>query len=518
MRRRLDALLGRMTMYRLVTWCLVALAAVSMIYAATGVIDPSIFGPGPMVLSLVVLLVASVVSSRLLGLLWRVRPHTESAVITALLLFFLFWPQSSVSGLSWLAASAVLANLAKYVLAFRGRHVFNPAAAGAFLVFLVQAVVGLDPGERIATTWWAASEPLLPFVLVMALLVLHRTRRLGLGAMFVVLAATLVLAGLVDAGAPVADAIELTAYSYPIVFLAGFMLSEPLTLPPRRSQQLAVAAVAAVVLAWPTFQLVLAVEPLDLGLLEPTPELALLVANLVAFAFGQRRGVRLDVVGRRRLSRDSWEISFEPQRPVRFVPGQHVELHLPHGRADARGVRRVFSISSAPVPGRMTIAARVPEPSSSFKRALLELEPGTVVTATGVGGDFVWPADVSRPLLLVAGGIGVTPFLSQLRHHAGRDVVLVYGVPDANDVAYADELAAAGVRVVLVSPNTDAELPPGWTHVASALITADAIVSAVPDLALRHAYVSGPPPMVDAVRRTLRGRAKAVRTDYFTGY
>jgi len=518
MRQQLDDLIGRVTMYRLVTLCLVTLAAVSVLFGITGTIDSTIFEPGAMLLSLAVLLVASVVSSRVLGLLWRVRPHTESAVITALLLFFLFWPQSSVSTLAWLAAAAVLANVAKYVLAIRGRHLFNPAAIGAFLVLLAQMLVGVDPIDRIATTWWAASEPLLPFVVVLALLVLYRTRRLGLAAVFVVVAGGLVLAGLVDAGTPFGDAIELTAYSYPIVFLAGFMLTEPLTLPPRRVQQLVVAVVAAVVLAWPTFQMVLLTEPPDLGVFEPTPELALIVANLVAFCFGQRRGVRLDVTGRRQLASDTWEISFEPRRPVRFVPGQHLELHLPHRRADTRGVRRVFSISSAPADGSVTVAVRVPESSSSFKRALLEVGDGASVTATGVGGDFVWPSDASRPLLLVAGGIGVTPFLSQLRHHEGRDVVLVYGVTSAEDIAYADELAAAGVRVVLVSPSAPGVLPEGWTHRESPFITADVLAEAVPDLASRHAYVSGPPAMVNTVRRALRRRCASVRTDYFTGY
>ncbi|WP_396049121.1 ferredoxin--NADP reductase [Aeromicrobium sp. UC242_57] len=126
------------------------------------------------------------------------------------------------------------------------------------------------------------------------------------------------------------------------------------------------------------------------------------------------------------------------------------------------------------------------------------------------------PADRSKPLLLVAGGIGITPFLSQLRHDADRDAVVVYGAPSAAEAPFVEDLA--GARVVLVSPDRPDVLPEGWTHVAAPFLTAEIIADAVPDLAERTAYVSGPPAMVNAVRSTLRSRCGRVKTDYFTGY
>lgn len=529
-RPSIDGLLARVTMYRLVTIVLAVVAAVYVVFTATGVIE-GLSTVGNLV-ALAVLLVASVGSNRLLGLVWRLKPHDESAVITALLLFFLFAPLPEAAGgdgagvgaanLAWLAAAAVLANASKYLLAWRGRHVLNPAAAGALLVVVAQWAVGRE--SSINALWQtAATEALAPFVAVGALLVLWRTRRLDVGLVFAVVAFALVLTGLTAGfGTPLSQAWQTALYSYPILFMAGFMVSEPLTLPPRRGQQLVVAAVMGVLLGFPTFASVLDVTPPTWGPLSMTPELAIVLGNVVAFAFARRTGVVLESAGARRLAGDTWEVTFRPRRRVRFEPGQYLELHLPHAGADRRGVRRVFSISSPPQSDDLRIAIRVPEPASSFKRALVDLDAGQRVRATGVHGDFVWPRDASRrggkSLLLVAGGIGVTPFLSQLRSGEARDVVLVYGVPDGDAVPYRDELVATGVRVVLVSPEPPGDLPDGWVHVAAPFVTGETIDEAVPDAASRTAYVSGPPAMVAGVRSALRSRCAGVRTDYFSGY
>lgn len=513
----LDRQLGRVTMYRLITIVLLVLTAVYVIFSATGVIDG--LSTTDHLITLVVLLVASYASSRLFGLIWRVRPHGESSIITALLLFFLYVPllETDAENLAWLAGAAVLGNASKYVLAWRGRHIFNPAAAGAFLVLLVQDAVGRE--SPINAIWQtAATEKLFPFVLVGAFLVLWRTRRLDIGLLFIAIAGVLIVVRLLDVSDDsFVDVLKLAFYSYPIVFLAGFMLSEPLTLPPRRHQQLAVAALTAVVFAYPSWILMFTDSPPDLGVFAITPELSLLIGNLLAFAFARRHGHTFVLEETRVLTPETRELTFRPRRPVSFQPGQFAELTVPHAGADGRGSRRSFSIASPPDhDGRVSFAIRVPEKSSSFKKALLSLEPGDKVHATGIGGDFLLPSDPSEPVLLVAGGIGITPFLSQLRHESSRDAVLVYGVSSPDEVPFVEELA--GVRVVLVGPSKPHVLPERWTYVEAAFLSPEVIAEAVPDLAKRRAYVSGPPAMVNAVRPGLAKRCKGVKTDYFTGY
>ena len=81
-RTRVDALLGRVTMYRLVTLVLAALVLVMLAFTAAGVFTDPFTVPGQLI-TLVVLLVASVASNALVALPFGVRPHHESAVITA---------------------------------------------------------------------------------------------------------------------------------------------------------------------------------------------------------------------------------------------------------------------------------------------------------------------------------------------------------------------------------------------------------------------------------------------------
>ena len=147
------------------------------------------------------------------------------------------------------------------------------------------------------------------------------------------------------------------------------------------------------------------------------------------------------------------EFSFRPERPVRFSAGQYLELHLPHsrtlGRADGKGRRRVFSLTSAPGSGLVTIGAGTAEPVSSAKRSLLALQPGDELTATTVGGDFVLPRS-KAPVLLIAAGIGITPFLAQLAAGAARDrdAVLLYLARSAAELAYAEQLERSGARIL----------------------------------------------------------------------
>jgi len=79
-----------------------------------------------------------------------------------------------------------------------------------------------------------------------------------------------------------------------------------------------------------------------------------------------------------------------------------------------------------------------------------------------------------------------------------------------------DELA--DMVVVLVGPSRPDGLPSAWRFVEAPFLSADLIATAVPDLAKRQAYVSGPPAMVNAVRSGLAKRCAGIKTDYFTGY
>jgi ferredoxin-NADP reductase len=499
---RLDALLGKVQMYRLVSMVLAAIAVVAIVESLVGVLG---FPPLALLATLVTVLVACVVANRVMALLFRVRPHTESSIITALLLFFLFFPTTDGEELLSVALVAAIAVASKYLLAWRGRHIFNPAAIGAVIITLT----GLN-----ASVWWVGTPVLLPAVAIGAFLVLHRTRQLPMGMTFIVLATVIVTIVQSSFGLALPDAVIYALGSTPLVFLAGFMLSEPLTLPPRRWQRLALAGVVALLFS----------IPFSIGPLYSSPELALVVGNLLAFFVGQRRGLSLSFERSTSLTPSMTEFVFSSKRPVSFRAGQYLELSIPHTGADSSGTRRVFSIASAPSnPHELRFGVRMGESTSSFKRALSALKPSQSVRANLVAGDFLLPRDPSRPVLLVAGGIGITPFISQLEQDAAegvaRDLVLVYAIRAHEDFAYSDTLRRLGVRVVLLAPSEPHALADGWSYAGPGRLTSELIEQHVADVRERIAFVSGPPRLVGAVRAALRRlRVRRIVTDAFSGY
>ncbi|RKR76561.1 RnfABCDGE type electron transport complex subunit D [Frondihabitans australicus] len=499
----LDRLTGRVTMYRLVLLALLAVLAESLIMSGLGRIA---YAPGAIVVSAAVAVVATVVSNRLVALIVRVKPHTESSIVTGLILAFLFTPQLTGSSLGYVALAGVIASVSKYLLAVRGRHVFNPAAVSALVMSI--AFPAAFP------SWWVGAPAILPIVVVGACVILFRTRHLQMGVLFFVVATVSVTATYTANGFVAPLALQSALLSSPIVFFAGFMLSEPLTLPPKRWQQLALAVVVGVL-----FGLSLHVGPVY-----NSYELALVVGNVLAFAVGQRRGLRLAFVSKEQLTPTSWEMTFRPAHPVRFGAGQFMELSLPHARADVRGQRRVFSIASgAHDPSVVRFGFRTSERPSTFKAALLALSPGDVVSATGVGGDFTLPRDPATPLLFVAGGIGITPFISQLQHLRAtgdtRSVTLVYSVPSLEEAPYVAELVRLETRVLVVAPAAPSSLPDGWEYLGAGPLTAALVQAGAQDAADRRAYVSGSPGFVHSVRRTLHeAGVRRVTTDAFSGY
>ncbi|WP_411373656.1 FAD-dependent oxidoreductase [Arthrobacter sp. MPF02] len=497
---RLDTALGRFTMYRFVLLVLAVLAMYSLVLEVLGWLT---FGIPEMLAHLALCLGLTYASNLALAALFRVRQHSESSLITGLLLYFLFWPSFQGMDVAGVALACLLASASKYALAWRGRHIFNPAALGAFAV----ALTGLN-----VATWWAATPAMLWLLIPGVLLVLYRTRKVLMATVFTLVATSIITVELLRAGMTAGMGVYQALAQRPVLFFVGFMLTEPLTLPPRRWQQLVLAAVVGVVFA----------VPYNLGFLANSPEAALLLGNLLAFLVGQRGGVKLRFAGRRKLTPSTTEFSFEPARPVRFLPGQYMELDLPHAVSDRKGRRRVFSMTSAPTEGLVKFGVRTAEPLSAAKKVLLALKPGDELTATSVGGDFVLPRDPHRPVLLIAAGIGITPFLSHLASGGlrERDAVLLLLARSAEEIAYVEELRASGVRV-LVRLADGSEPPQDFTAISGggSRLDADRLKSLVPNINDREVYISGSPASVASLRRAARAAgARRVHVDSFSGY
>jgi ferredoxin-NADP reductase len=434
--------------------------------------------------------------NRLLGWLFGLHPQAESTLITALIIALLFTPPTSALAVVKILLVVVIANLSKYALVIRNKHIFNPAA--------IAIVIGSVGGLAYAS-WWIGSPGLLPVTLIVALLILYKVQKIQMAAVFLVVSVIMIFIQSIVHGDVSAQNLGLALTSWPLVFFAGIMLCEPLTMAPRRKQQLVIAVLIGVLL------------PLGFHYdrITMTPALALIIGNAVAFWFSIRRTVKLRLASTKKQGSDGYEMVFDVA-PFAFTPGQYIELSLPHRHADSRGMRRVFSIVGVPSEHQLSIATRLPERRSSFKKALSQLKPGKTIYGTRVAGDFVLPKDSSVPIVCVAGGIGITPFISFLLAGDRHPLTILYVVRSMADVMFVDTLRQYNANVIVVTPDNGKLPDREWAH-EQKLIDQDVINKYIHHRT--EVYVSGPPGIVTSVKHMAKlAGARAVHTDHFTGY
>ena len=202
---------------------------------------------------------------------------------------------------------------------------------------------------------------------------------------------------------------------------------------------------------------------------------------------------------------------FRPERPLRYVAGQFVEITIPHDNPDERGVRHWFTLSSAPGHELVTITTRHSEPSSTFKLALLALAAGDEVQTSEPMGDFVLPKDPTQPLVFIAGGIGITPYHSivewLLDSEQMRPIQLLYSVKQQQDIIFRPTFNQPWItKQVLVGQPS---------------LTTNEIVKLVDGIDGKQVFISGPEPMTEAIVEQFKQLGLTqdqLITDYFPGY
>jgi ferredoxin-NADP reductase len=182
--------------------------------------------------------------------------------------------------------------------------------------------------------------------------------------------------------------------------------------------------------------------------------------------------------------------------------GQHVDIRLT--AEDGYQAQRSYSIASSPHVSDLELTVERIDDGEVSPYLTDEARPGDQFELRGpIGGYFVWRPGREEPLLLVAGGSGLVPLMSMLRHRrdAGDEVDarVLLSARTLEDVFYRDELdGLAPVRITLTrEAPADWE---GWTR----RIDRDMLAAVGPGPESRpRAYVCGPTPFVEEAARLL---------------
>ena len=200
-----------------------------------------------------------------------------------------------------------------------------------------------------------------------------------------------------------------------------------------------------------------------------------------------------------------------------FKAGQSVSLALREPPAVPNSARRTFSLVSAPFEPELGVATRLRE-ASAFKQALKMLPLGATVRLTGPLGKMTLHEDSTRAAVFIAGGIGITPFVSMLRQaihdRLRQPLLLLFSNRGPENAAFLAELQA------LARQHENFRLYTKMTA-SGDRINEETIRNFVGDATAPIYYLAGPPAFAEAITEALMRlgvTADALQSEMFYGY
>lgn len=222
----------------------------------------------------------------------------------------------------------------------------------------------------------------------------------------------------------------------------------------------------------------------------------------------------LTFIGRELIVADIYSYTFETDKELTWLAGQHglLELALPNGKTS----RRMFSISSAPSESKVTVTTHwLGDQASHYKRALWSLEPGDKAKLRGPVGP-MYIRDYSAHNVLIAGGIGITPFHSILKeadlNNHQLKATLLYANRSLEKIPFKTELDDLAARLPGLNINY---------VVSPEKISEHSLRQASKDISNSMYYLSGPPKMIASYRKLLKSigvSSRQIKSDPFIGY
>jgi ferredoxin-NADP reductase len=230
---------------------------------------------------------------------------------------------------------------------------------------------------------------------------------------------------------------------------------------------------------------------------------------------------------RQEVAEGTMAFRFEKPAGWTFKPGQFVDLTLlDPPETDGEGNTRSLSIASAPEEETIMVATRMRD--SAFKRVLERLPAGTEVKIEGAFGSLTLHKNSERAAVLLAGGIGITPFRS-IAVHAARAklphrIFLFFGNHRPEDAPFLDELAGLeqqnpNFRLIATMDAMDRSHHP-WQG-ETGFIDQAMLERHLKQAASPLYYIAGPPEMVATMQNLLAQAGvddEDIRAEEFSGY
>jgi len=208
--------------------------------------------------------------------------------------------------------------------------------------------------------------------------------------------------------------------------------------------------------------------------------------------------------------------------PFTYLPGQFLNVQL---MIDGKRVNRSYTISSSPTRGEACELSIKQEPFGLASRFIHDhLNVGDILKVSGPAGKFIFTGQEASAVVLISGGVGITPMMSIVRYLTDRawagDIYFVNVAKTEQGLIFHDELQWLKRRFPRLSVcQTLTRCPPDNTWKGDrGRVTESLLKRFVPDLVRLPVYLCGPNEMMDATRSLLLGLGVAnsqIKTEKF---
>jgi ferredoxin-NADP reductase len=211
------------------------------------------------------------------------------------------------------------------------------------------------------------------------------------------------------------------------------------------------------------------------------------------------------------IATDYYTILFERPQGLLYESGDWLDIRFPISELS---IGRTYSFASSPTEPNIMIAFK--KGISLFKQELIKVSPGDklFITQTGSNGFRFNPRYQS---LFIAGGIGITPFRSMVKHAIDTglktNITLLY-INRTEDIPFKEEFEEWSQAYPYLRVDY-------WITSKKGRLTRDALEVLIPNIPDKTSYIAGSPGMVSSIEDIIRsyGTKKAyIKTDNFTGY